>query len=50
MVGALILLLPSLAIEIAQHLVPGRSFCARDLIVNAAGVLIGTTIGWTVAL
>jgi VanZ family protein len=48
--GAVILLVTGLAVEIAQHFVPGRSFCVRDLIANAAGVLIGTVIGLSVVL
>ena len=43
--GAVILLVTGLAVEIAQHFVPGRSFCVRDLLANAAGVAIGTGIG-----
>jgi VanZ family protein len=42
--GALILLLAGLAIEIAQHFVPGRSFCIRDMPANAAGVLTGVAV------
>ena len=48
--GAVILLSAGLAIEIAQHFVPGRSFCMRDMAANAAGVLIGTLIGLAVTL
>lgn len=48
--GAVILLSAGLAIEIAQHFVPGRSFCMRDMVANAAGVLIGTLIGLAAAL
>jgi VanZ family protein len=48
--GAVILLLAGLAIEIAQHFVPGRSFCIRDTAANAAGVLTGTVTGLAAAL
>ena len=48
--GAVILLVTGLAVEIAQHFVPGRSFCVRDLLANAAGVAIGTGIGLGVTL
>jgi len=48
--GAVILLLAGFAIEVAQHFVPGRSFCMRDMAANAAGVLIGTLIGLAAAL
>ena len=48
--GAVILLVTGLAVEIAQHFVPGRSFCVRDLIANATGVLVGTGIGLAVTL
>jgi VanZ family protein len=48
--GAVILLSAGLAIEIAQHFVPGRSFCMRDMAANAAGVLIGTVTGLAVML
>ena len=48
--GAVILLVTGLAVEIAQHFVPGQSFCVRDLLANAAGVAIGTGIGLGVTL
>ena len=48
--GAVILLSAGLAIEIAQHFVPGRSFCVRDIAANAAGVLTGTMTGLAVTL
>jgi VanZ family protein len=48
--GAVALLLAGLLIEITQHFVPGRSFCIRDLIANAAGVSIGTVVGLLVTL
>ncbi|WP_158047558.1 VanZ family protein [Skermanella pratensis] len=48
--GVAALLLAGLAIEVAQHFVPGRSFCVRDLAANAAGVLIGTLAGLPVTL
>jgi VanZ family protein len=35
--GAVILLLAGLAVEIAQHFIPRRSFCKRDLLANAGG-------------
>ena len=47
--GAAALLLLGLAVEVAQHFVPGRSFCRRDLAANAAGVLLGTLAGLAVA-
>jgi VanZ family protein len=43
--GAVILLGAGLAIEFVQHFIPGRSFCTRDLLANAVGVVIGTVLG-----
>lgn len=48
--GVVILLLAGLLIEFAQHFIPGRSFCTRDLLANAAGAAIGTTLGLGLAL
>lgn len=48
--GVAVLLLAGLGIEVAQHFVPGRSFCMRDIAANAAGVLIGTLAGLPVTL
>jgi VanZ family protein len=48
--GAVVLLAAGLVIEVAQHFVPGRSFCMRDMAANAAGVLIGTMTGLAVTL
>ncbi|MGF7206217.1 VanZ family protein [Skermanella aerolata] len=48
--GAIILLGAGLAIEFAQHFVPGRSFCMRDMLANALGVLVGTVCGLTFVL
>lgn len=36
------LLLAGLLIEILQNLVPGRTFCWRDLAANAAGIAVAT--------
>ena len=47
--GATILLLAGLLIQLVQHVVQGRSFCTRNLMANAAGVLIGTLLGLVVA-
>lgn len=38
----------SLAYEIGQHFVPGRSFGWDDLGANAIGVVIGVALGWLV--
>lgn len=44
LLAALLLALLGIGIEIAQHFLPGRAFCWRDIAANAAGILLGLGI------
>ena len=44
---ALLLVLYSIAIEIAQHFNPPRTFSGADIIANATGVILGLSLVFT---